>query len=101
MGRAPELEERVAYLDLSPSDLERLAELRPILEEQAETLVAAFYRRLLSFPTTRNLLGDPEVRERLLHAQQEYLLSLAGPTLDDAFVKTRRAVWPYATACLQ
>jgi signal transduction histidine kinase len=92
MTRAPELEERIAYLDLNPSDLQLLAELRPILEEQAEAVVATFYRHLLSFPTTRKLLGDPEVRERLLDTQREYLLSLAGPTLDDAFVKERRQI---------
>ena len=92
MARSPDLEQRIAYLDLSPSDLELLAELRPILEEHAEALVATFYRHLLSFPATRKLLGDREVRERLLHAQREYLLSLAGPTLDEAFVKGRRQI---------
>ena len=92
MSRSPTLEQRIAYLNLTPSDLELLAELRPILEEHAEALVDAFYRHLLSFPDTRKLLGDPEIRERLLHAQREYLLSLAGPTLDDAFVKGRRQI---------
>jgi signal transduction histidine kinase len=92
MARSPDLEQRIAYLDLSPSDLELLAELRPILEEHAEALVTAFYRHLLSFPATRKFLGDREIRERLLHAQREYLLSLAGPTLDDSFVEGRRQI---------
>jgi signal transduction histidine kinase len=92
MTRTPEFEQRIAYLDLGPSDLELLTELRPILEEHAEALVATFYRHLLSFPVTRKLLGDPAVRERLLHAQRGYLLSLAGPTLDDAFVEERRRI---------
>jgi signal transduction histidine kinase len=92
MTRTPDFEQRIAYLDLGPSDLELLAELRPILEEHAEAVVATFYRHLLSFPVTRKLLGDPTVRERLLHAQRDYLLSLAGPTLDDAFVKERRHI---------
>jgi signal transduction histidine kinase len=92
MTRTPEFDLRIAYLDLSPSDLELLAELRPTLEDHAEDLVASFYHHLLAFPATRKLLGDPEVRERLLGAQREYLLSLAGPTLDDAFVKKRRQI---------
>ena len=58
MARSPDLEQRIAYLDLSPSDLELLAELRPILEEHAEALVATFYRHLLSFPATRKLLRN-------------------------------------------
>jgi signal transduction histidine kinase len=92
MSRSPDLEERIAFLDLGPSDLALLAELRPVLEQHAEDLVAAFYGHLLSFPATRKLLGDPEIRERLLHAQREYLLSLAGPTIDDAFVEGRRQI---------
>jgi len=92
ISRSPELEERIAFLDLNQSDLGLLAELRPALEQHAEALVAAFYGHLLSFPATRELLGDPEIRERLLHAQRKYLLSLAGPTLDDAFVEGRRQI---------
>jgi signal transduction histidine kinase len=92
MDRSPDLEQRIAYLDLSPSDLELLAELRPILEEHAEALVTAFYRHLLTFPATSKLLGNPDVRERLLHVQREYLLSLAGPILDDAFVENRQQI---------
>jgi signal transduction histidine kinase len=92
MTGASEFEQRIAYLDLRPSDLELLAALRPILEEHAESLVATFYRHLLTFPATRKLLGDPDVRERLLDVQREYLLSLAGPTLDAAFVKKRRQI---------
>jgi signal transduction histidine kinase len=90
--RSHDLEQRIAYLDLSPSDLELLSDLGPLLEEQASALVAAFYRHLLSFPATRQLLKDPAVRERLLEAQRVYLLSLAGPTVDDEFVRRRRMI---------
>ena len=92
MPRSADLELRLGYLDLGPSDLERLAALQPLLEKHASGLVDSFYRHLLSFRPTRQLLGDPAVRERLVTTQRDYLLSLADPTIDDAYLEHRRHI---------
>ena len=80
------------YFQYGPEQQALLAALRPGLEKHADGLVADFYRHLLSFPRTRKLLRDPEVTKRLLGVQREYLLSLAGPELDDAYVAQRRRI---------
>jgi signal transduction histidine kinase len=51
--------------------------------------VGAFYRHLLSFEPTRALLRDPAMKERLLQKQRDYLLSLAGASLDEQYVADR------------
>jgi len=84
-----DLELRVGFLDLTAQDLSALRELRPVLEAHAANLVSAFYRHLLSFEPTRSLLADPDVKDRLLGKQREYLLSLCGPVLDEAYVLDR------------
>jgi two-component system NtrC family sensor kinase len=88
----PEAERRLAFLRFDAADRDRLAELAPIFEEHADDFVETFYRHLLSFPTTRALLADPEVKERLLEKQRQYLLGLATPAFDAAFVAERRAI---------
>ena len=80
------------YYQYGPDQQALLAALRPGLEKHADGLVADFYRHLLSFPATRNMLRDPEVTKRLLGVQRDYLLSLAGPVLDDAYVRQRRQI---------
>jgi signal transduction histidine kinase len=92
MTVSADLELRLGYLDLGPPDLERLAVLKPVLEKHAAELVDSFYHHLLSFPPTRQLLGDPVVRERLVDTQRDYLLSLADPTIDDAYLENRRLI---------
>jgi signal transduction histidine kinase len=92
MPGSPDLELRLGYLDLGPADLERLAALQPLLEKHAAGLVDSFYHHLLSFSSTRRLLVDPGVRERLMSAQREYLLSLAGPTIDESYLEQRRLI---------
>ncbi len=92
MPVSADLELRLAYLDLGPSDLERLAALKPVFEKHADGLVDAFYHRLLSFPPTRQLLSDPAVRVRLVSVQRDYLLSLADPIIDDAYLEQRRRI---------
>jgi signal transduction histidine kinase len=92
MSGSPDLELRLGYLDLGPADLERLSALQPMLEKHAAGLVDSFYHHLLSFSSTRRLLVDPGVRERLMSAQREYLLSLAGPTIDESYLEQRRLI---------
>jgi signal transduction histidine kinase len=84
--------ERAAYFQFEAEQRELLAALRPALEKNADALVADFYRHLLSFPATRDVLRDPEVAKRLLAVQREYLLSLAGPVVDEAYLARRRRI---------
>src|SRR5690606_1559955 len=90
-GRAvkQDLEERLAFLGLDEADRQRLAVLAPVLTASADRLVSSFCRHLLSFDATRGLLADPQVKERLLRKQREYLLSLAGPELDEHYAAER------------
>jgi signal transduction histidine kinase len=85
-------EERAAYFDYGEADRALLAELRSTFEKEADSLVAAFYRHLLSYPSTRHLLRDPAAKDRLLVLQRRYLESLAGPTIDEAYLAHRRRV---------
>jgi len=81
--------EKLAFLDLNHQDFEALRSLRPVLEDHADHFVAVFYRHLLSFDETRELLMDAEVKRRLLLKQREYLLSLTDGVVDDAYVADR------------
>ncbi|MCP5060760.1 MAG: hypothetical protein GY937_29035 [bacterium] len=87
-----ELERELAFFEYGPEDRALLGGLKPVLEQHAERLVAAFYRHLLSFPETQQFLRDPEVTKRLLREQRRYLLSLAGPEVDAAYVLDRRRI---------
>jgi signal transduction histidine kinase len=92
MAPSAALQERVAYFDYGDVDRALLAELGGTLAKHADSLVAAFYRHLLSYPAMRHLLREPAVKERLLGLQRQYLLSLAGPALDDAYLAQRQAI---------
>jgi signal transduction histidine kinase len=82
----------LSFLELAEGDRANLRELRPLLEKHADAFVSAFYRHLLSFEETRALLANPDVKERLLRKQREYLLSLAEPALDEAYFAQRVAI---------
>ncbi|HTO07342.1 MAG TPA: protoglobin domain-containing protein [Myxococcota bacterium] len=83
---------RLAFYELGDEDRKNLSQLRPLLEKWADSLVAAFYRHLLSFQATRELLADPDVKDRLLVKQREYLLSLADPGLDADYFAQRLGI---------
>jgi len=87
-----QLEQRLSYLNLRSADVESLRCLREPLEKHADSFVGAFYRHLLSFQPTRDLLRDSEVKDRLLASQRAYLLSLAGPVIDEDFLAERRRI---------
>jgi len=87
-----EIEHMTSFFDFTESDRELLAKLGPVIEKNADALVAAFYRHLLSYSETRAHLRDPEVTKRLLAKQRAYLLSLAGPKIDAAYLEERRRI---------
>jgi len=80
---------RLAFVGLGEEEQSYLRALQPILERHADALVAAFYRHLLSFERTRQLLRDPAVKERLLEKQRGYLLSLSSVRYDEEFLAER------------
>jgi signal transduction histidine kinase len=84
-----EIDDRLSFLGFAEADRRLLAGLRPLFESHADRLVSAFYRHLLSYDGTRHLLADPAIKNRLLRKQRDYLLSLAGPDIDDAYVEER------------
>ena len=92
MPGSTDLELRLGFLALGSADLKRLAALRPLFEKHASALVDAFYQHLISFSKTRRFLVDPQVRERLIRSQRDYLLSLAGPKIDDEYLAQRRSI---------
>jgi len=83
---------RLAFFEIGDEDRANLAKLKPLLEKHADAFVAAFYRHLLSFEATRSLLADPDVKDRLLVKQREYLLSLSDPGLDEEYFAQRLAI---------
>lgn len=85
-------ETRLAFFELGGEDRVNLARLQPLLEKHADAFVAAFYRHLLSFEEPRALLADPDVKDRLLVKQREYLLSLSTPGLDEGYFAQRIAI---------
>jgi len=89
MSGADDLQQRLEYLEIGEGDRTALRDLSGLLERHAGDFVAAFYRHLLAFGRTRELLSDPEVKTRLLEKQRDYLLSLASGEFDGKYALDR------------
>ena len=87
-----EFEEDVRYFAYDETDRRALEALAPLLLENADELVSAFYDHLQGHEQMRQLLADPRVAERLREQQRRYLLSLAGPVIDADYVSDRRRI---------
>jgi signal transduction histidine kinase len=92
MQNSDRLSELLTFFRIERSDLEAMAKIRPVVEEHADTLVDHFYQHLDGFTETRLLLADENVRNRLLRAQREYLLSLTEPTIDQQYIEQRSQI---------
>jgi len=82
----------LAFFGIEPEDLELLATLREPIEAAADDVVDEFYRHLLQYPSTQNLLRSEDLRQSLLVKQRAYLLSLTGPVIDQDYVDGRMAI---------
>ncbi len=86
------LQELLEFYRLGERELEDLTTLRPALEAAADDFIGDFYRHLISFKETQQLLLDPATKQRLLASQREYLLSLSDRTIDTAYVEKQRSI---------
>lgn len=76
---------RKEYLRLTLEEEEALRMLYPLMERNVDQLVESFYRHLLTFQETRQLLSDDLISTRLKAAQKQYLLSLVTGPYDDRY----------------
>ena len=87
-----DLIKRLAFLDMTEADAQRLRAWSPALAETAADFVETFYRHLLSFDETARFFQDASMVERLKRAQQEHLQSMLDAKWDDEYVERRRQV---------
>ena len=92
LPHSAELQRRLAFLELTLEDRERLRQIAPKLSESAGEFVKAFYAHLLSFTDTNRFLANPELVERLKMAQQAHLESMLQAEWNDDYVACRRHV---------
>jgi len=71
-----DLERRLAFLELTENDKQRLRTMSSDLTACAPAFVDSFYRHLFAFDETRRFLEDPELVARLKLAQQAHLTSM-------------------------
>jgi len=83
---------RLAFLDFTGDDAERLRELHPFANRHVAQIVDAFYEHLLSFEATRAILNDAETIGRLKQKQRDYFLSLTSGEYGTAYFEGRLRV---------
>lgn len=86
------LAERLAFLEITESDRERLRGLAPLLNSRAAAFVEQFYRHLFAFDETARFLQDPQLVVRLKEAQQAHLESMLAAEWDADYVERRYRV---------
>jgi signal transduction histidine kinase len=81
------LAERLAFLEISEADRERLRQMAPRLNARAAAFVEQFYRHLFAFEETARFLQNPELVRRLKQAQQAHLESMLAAEWDADYVE--------------
>ncbi|RMG33825.1 MAG: hypothetical protein D6725_15205 [Planctomycetota bacterium] len=87
-----DLRQRLAYLQLSEADAQRLRELLPRFREVNDRFAEEFYRHLLDFPATRRFLEDAERVARLKELQKQHFVSMLQAQWDADYVAQRQRV---------
>jgi signal transduction histidine kinase len=86
------LAQRLAFLQMTAEDRQRLRSLAPRLNASSDAFVEQFYRHLFSFRETARFLEDPELVARLKRMQQAHLQSMLEDDVDDDYIAQRRRV---------
>ncbi len=84
-----EIAERLAFLQLSPRDIDLLKALHDTLKGRHAAFIDDFYVQLQNFDEPRNLLTDPVLVERLKRKQEAYFDRVVAGCYDLDYVKDR------------
>jgi signal transduction histidine kinase len=84
-----DLQLRLDFLGFTDEDRKALVQIHDLLESRASGFVDEFYRHLLEFDATRELLTDPELKKRLLAEQRSYLMALTEGEIDKRYAERR------------
>lgn len=86
---ATETEQRKAFLEFGPQDVQLLVELHAHLADQASFFVHDFYAHLLGFEETRRLIPDDATLARLGKTQAAYFERLTAGDYDADYIRDR------------
>lgn len=84
-----EIEHRKALFSFGFEDVKLLRAVRPLIEENVDSLVARFYVEQTSVPDIAVLIGDADTLARLRSAQRKYLLGLFAGSYNLDYVNNR------------
>ncbi len=87
-----DVQRRLAFLELSEQDAERLRDLSPLFEKHAREFVDRFYLHLFRFPDTSRFLQDERLVAGLKEMQLAHLQSMLNANWGDDYVAQRLRV---------
>lgn len=88
--QSPPLEQRLAFLQITATDRDRLRAVAPQLAACSDAFVEQFYDHLFAFAETARFLQDPATVERLKRLQKDHLRSMLEDEVNDDYLERRR-----------
>jgi heme-based aerotactic transducer len=83
---------QLMFTGLTNEDIKNLVKLRPVLEENVEEIVGAFYDKLQEMPNLLNIINRHSNIEKLKQTLMQYLLDMVSGEIDEKYVQRRRIV---------
>ena len=84
-----DIERRKRFVNIQPSDLERIAAIREVVARHADELTKSFFQYLAGFEEARVLLGYKELTDQARTLKRDHLLAMVSGTYDLKYVEQR------------
>ncbi len=80
---------RKDFLNFTDIDVERLLDLKDLIESNVDYIIAEFYKHLKKFEDTNKFFPDEETFQKVKESQKAYLLGIVNGTYDDEYFEHR------------
>ncbi|MGP7819089.1 protoglobin domain-containing protein [Niallia sp. 01092] len=77
------------FVGLTEQDMEHLLELQPIMVNNADKIVNAFYGKLQGIPHLMNIINEHSTIDRLKKTLTQYLLEMVSGKVDENYIENR------------
>jgi rsbT co-antagonist protein RsbR len=84
-----DIEKRKRYVDLTPADLERVAQIKPLITKHVDELVDVFFACLAKYDEAKVILGYRELTNQARALKRSHLLEMVEGHYDLKYVEQR------------
>lgn len=83
---------QIKFVGLTEEDIQHLAKIRPLMEQNVSKIVQVFYDKLQGMPNLMGIINNHSTIDKLAKTLEQYLLDMVSGKIDEHYIMRRKII---------